>query len=250
MDAGNKNKRGRGTILFFIIIFGLFGCFFKNDNFNSESETKYNSETEEATTGNTEGAEKVSNTDTFIDDLSKYLDKDSSTFIYNIYINDLGFDSLEFVEPLSSSNNYKVIANGYTTCLTAMNDGYCRIFIPDSSFVFYEDGNVILTYEQMKDLIIEPADMVYYYSIAQIIVEDCLKSPKSADFPKSSEISYQKKGNLIAIQGYVDAENSFGAEIRSNYVVQFYVYDLENLSYEVTYIEIDGEKTGEFIPYE
>ena len=122
--------------------------------------------------------------------------------------------------------------------------------MPNSDVVFYEDGNVLMTYPEYEDSRISSSEMAYYYSIAQIIIEDCLKSPKSADFPMSSEISYQKKDNLVAIKGYVDAENSFGAEIRSNYVVQFYVIDLENFSYEVTYIEIDGETTGQFIPYE
>lgn len=52
---------------------------------------------------------------------------------------------------------------------------------------------------------------------------------------------------LVAVKGYVDATNSFGAQIRSEFVVEFKVIDLTTFSYETIYINIDGESIGEYI---
>lgn len=184
--------------------------------------------------------------DQFLTDLKSVLDENIANKAYDILKNQIGFSELEYKEKIEGLTNYEINADGYGVIITASDDVY-KIFIPNSSHVFYEDGEVKKTYKEFKDGIIDSAEMPYYYSIAQIIIEQCLKSPKSANFPWSDKISYQKKENLVAIKGYVDAENSFGVDIRSNYIVQFYVHDLENLIYETTYIEIDGEKMGEFI---
>lgn len=191
---------------------------------------------------------ETENTNPFIDSLSRHIEINYAENVYDIYVNELGFETVEFKEKLGETGNYSITANGYHTVATVMDD-YVRIFAPNTDYVFYEDGEVLMTYEDFKDGQIEISEMPYYYSIAQIIVEGCLKSPTSADFPNSDKISYQKKDNLVAIKGYVDADNSFGAKIRSEYIVQFYVTDLQNLLYEPTYIEIDGEKTGTFIEF-
>lgn len=219
----------------------------------TENETKV--EKTEPTTKNAEikNEEEVQNVDnvenTFVSQLSEYMDVQYAENLNDIYLNKLGFETVEFKERLGETENYSITANGYYTVATVMDD-YVRIFAPNTDYVFYEDGEVIMTFSDYKDGQIEASEMPYYYSIAQIIVENCLKSPKSADFPNSDKISYQKKDNLVAIKGYVDADNSFGAKIRSDYIVQFYVTDLQNLLYEVTYVEVDGEKSGEFINIE
>lgn len=51
-------------------------------------------------------------------------------------------------------------------------------------------------------------------------VEDRLKAPATADFPSSSEYVVSGSGNSYTVQGYVDAENSFGAKIRTNFVCE------------------------------
>lgn len=64
--------------------------------------------------------------------------------------------------------------------------------------------------------------------VAQQIVEGKLKSPKSADFPWSAEEykieeaeSTREGFKKYTVTSYVDAQNSFGAEIRSDFVVTF-----------------------------
>ncbi|MFQ1002627.1 hypothetical protein [Modestobacter sp. SSW1-42] len=48
-------------------------------------------------------------------------------------------------------------------------------------------------------------------------VKDRLKSPSSADFPSSSSYVVTGAGNQYTVQGYVDAENSFGASLRTDW---------------------------------
>ena len=247
-----KKKSGCGNFIWIIIIIGIIGSIFGDNDNEKENNVDYQRkeqiavyEEKETQEDNNVEEEPLS----FVETMSKNSGEPIAQSVFDIYTNDLGFTELEYDGKMDGTENYYIVANGYNTTATAMSD-YIRIFIPNSSYVFYEDGNILMTYEDLKDSIIDSVDMPYYYSIAQIIVESALKSPDSADFPWSDKISYQKKDNLVAIKGYVDAINSFGAEIRSDYIVQFYVYDLENLSYETTYIEIDGKSSGTFISFE
>ena len=61
-------------------------------------------------------------------------------------------------------------------------------------------------------------------------VKKQLKSPKSADFPwgfNEYNITYQGESDdglyMYSVESYVDAENSFGAEIRSEYMCMIHV---------------------------
>lgn len=55
---------------------------------------------------------------------------------------------------------------------------------------------------------------------AESFVEKRLKAPASAEFPSRSEYKAAEiERNLWRVSGYVDAQNSFGAKLRSNWVV-------------------------------
>ena len=90
-----------------------------------------------------------------------------------------------------------------------------------------------------------------YWDMAKETVESCLKNPKSADFPSSvfgqGNIAMERKGHLVVVQSYVYSTNSFGAEIRSDFTVEMLVYDTENFIYDVVYLNIDGETSGEYV---
>lgn len=55
------------------------------------------------------------------------------------------------------------------------------------------------------------------YITARKAVLDKLKSPSTADF---GEHAVKDEGSAFAVAGYVDAQNSFGAQIRSKYMVK------------------------------
>lgn len=213
----------------------------KNEIIEERTET-----TEERIEETEECSTEITKEEKFLKDLENVIDKNIAEKAYDILKNQIGFENMEYQKQMDGLTNYEIIADGYNIILTASDDVY-RIFIPNSSYVFYENEEVIMTKKDLEDGLINAEDMPYYYSIAQLIVENYLISPKSANFPWSDKISYQKKGNLIAIKGYVDAQNSYGVEIRSNYIVQFYVNDLDDLLYETTYVNIDGQEAGQFV---
>lgn len=56
--------------------------------------------------------------------------------------------------------------------------------------------------------------------MTQDFVEKRLKSPSSAEFPWSSDVDITRSGNSYTIDGYVDAQNTYGADIRENFVAK------------------------------
>ena len=69
-------------------------------------------------------------------------------------------------------------------------------------------------------------------------VKEILKSPSTAKFPVYTEWGFKQEKNIFTVQGYVDAQNSFGAETRSNFqfvidmdsdTIQSFIFDGEEL---------------------
>ena len=51
-------------------------------------------------------------------------------------------------------------------------------------------------------------------------VESRLKSPKSADFQPMFQAKVKRENDIYTITSYVDSQNGFGANIRSNFIVK------------------------------
>lgn len=188
---------------------------------------------------------------TFDDKVKELLGEELGSNLLKILKDNIGFTELSSIEKVGDTLNYKVDANGYEIMVTEISDTDFRIIIPNSDYVFYENGSVSMTFKDFSDRQIDINDRGTYYIMAQDIVKSGLKNPSSADFPSitfhSEDIAMQKKGDLIVVQSYVDAENSFGGTVRSKWTVQFMVIDKESFSCQPTYISIDGDSTGEFI---
>ncbi|GAA0082983.1 hypothetical protein [Clostridium sp. CTA-6] len=69
------------------------------------------------------------------------------------------------------------------------------------------------------------------YETAKSYVEDELKSPSTAEFPSASEAKITKLGkDEYKIESYVNAENSFGAKVKSTFSCRIVVdYDKEKV---------------------
>ena len=125
------------------------------------------------------------------------------------------------------------------------SDDIYRIWGGD--FTFYENGTVVTTKQQMEDVTISDSDRTSYYLIAKEIVMSSLKNPSSASFPwTTDDIAFVKREDIVAVQGYVDAMNSFGSQIRSQWTVEFRIIDLSAFTYETLYINIDGQTVGTY----
>jgi hypothetical protein len=62
---------------------------------------------------------------------------------------------------------------------------------------------------------------VSVYSMAQQFVEERLRAPSTADFPSGSEHEVgDLGGGKFRVISYVDAQNAFGAMIRSTWIVE------------------------------
>ena len=55
--------------------------------------------------------------------------------------------------------------------------------------------------------------------IAEKVVKNNLKSPSSAEFCSSSQMTITVSGDSWTIKGWVDAQNGFGATLRNNFTV-------------------------------
>lgn len=76
------------------------------------------------------------------------------------------------------------------------------------------------------------------------IINSLLKSPSTAEYPGSFLNPFEdwkmvKKNNLVTISSYVDAQNSFGAMVRSKFIIQVEMTD--NGQGKATYVQFDGE---------
>ncbi|HAM62764.1 MAG: hypothetical protein A2Y20_07630 [Firmicutes bacterium GWF2_51_9] len=93
------------------------------------------------------------------------------------------------------------------------------------------NGNVKLyavgqTPRDIEDFILSIEEKVQIQSWAKEDVKSILKSPSSAEFPGGFFDTYKdwtitKNGNLYLVSSYVDAQNSFGAMIRSEFYIEY-----------------------------
>ena len=127
--------------------------------------------------------------------------------------------------------------------LAADDDGIYRASC--GGFVLYENSQVSMTKEDMESRDISE-NAPFYYVIAKEIVSNHLTSPSSAKFCSMNECAMQRNGNTVAVKGYVEAKNAFGVMLRNEFIVQFYVVDADTYTYEVYYIAIGDQSTGEF----
>jgi hypothetical protein len=89
-----------------------------------------------------------------------------------------------------------------------------------------------------KKTVTEP-DNIELVSMAEVFVKKNLKAPSTAEFCSVREARINKLGNHeYEVRGYVDAQNIFGAMLRSNYYVKMRHnqaqenYNLLNISIE------------------
>ena len=215
-----------------------------------ESDGNKETESDKKSTGE---EEKNGPENDFLSCLKESLEESVAEKAYDILKNQIGFTNLEYKDKMDGLTNYEIKADGYNIILTASDDVY-RIFIPNSSYTFYDEGEVKLTFSELENRTIDQYDRNTYYIMAQDIVCKALKNPSSAKFPsivtRPEEISMQRNGSVISVQSYVDAKNDFNAKVRTDWIVEFEVIDMDTYSYNLIYANIGGQKYGEFLELE
>ena len=238
-------------LCFWTLILGISNNY-ENENSNTKTnieENKENSKDKEEKK-NRDEKDKSKKEKGFVEEISAYIDKSIAQKANDILIKQIGFSKIKFKNQLGETTNFEISADGIDIVLTASDDVY-RIFIPETDYVFYENNQVTMTAQQFSDKTLDTAEQSAYYIITKEIVDSALKSPSSADYPSLTfspqDIAMKKSGDLVVVQSYVDAQNGFGAMIRTNYTVEFRVIDIDSFSYELVYANIDGNVTGTYI---
>ena len=185
----------------------------------------------------------------FTNNLSEYLDDDSVNDIMNILTNEIGFSEseLKFDRKLDGAEIYSVYLDGENYMMVAL-DGEYRIW--NNAKVLYEDGVCKMSKQDIDDREITLTERSVYWSFAKEIIESCLKNASSAKFPSltfSDDIAMKKNKDLVVVQSYVTATNSFGANIQEKFTVEFQVLDMDNYTYNPVYINFEGKTSGTFI---
>ena len=80
----------------------------------------------------------------------------------------------------------------------------------------YKDGAVVST---IQDYIVSSQEASKWMTQCEESVKTVLKSPSTAKFPNITEWRFEQNKNIVTVQGYVDAQNSFGAELRSQFQI-------------------------------
>lgn len=95
----------------------------------------------------------------------------------------------------------------------------------------YADGIIVST---LNDYTLTSTEMSDWMIKCESKVKEILKSPSTAKFPNILSWSFSKEKNIITVQAYVDSQNSFSAEIRSQFTfvidgntntIQSFVFD-------------------------
>lgn len=181
------------------------------------------------------------------------LDEKVAVKAYNILKKKIGFKKIEYVERMDDTSNYEITADGNDIVMTASDKVY-RIFIPDSSYVFYEDEKVKLTAKRFDETTYTQSEASAYYIMAQQIIEDGLDDPNGVKFPSQvfspEDVAIAKDGDLIAVKSYVDVKNYYGTKVRIDWIVQYTVTDIDSYACNPNYVKIGDDSAGEYIKME
>lgn len=138
-------------------------------------------------------------------------------------INSIEHDELLDNAHFDGEKGYRVSANRLDNIilyLYADNIVYSVRYADNDLFL---KGNLIAT---INDYVMSIEEISKWQVLCQDKVKSILKSPSTAKFPNYKEWGFNKKNGIVTIQGYVDSQNGFGAEIRSNF--QFVVNSADN----------------------
>lgn len=239
-----KEKKKKGCVSYFSI-FAIFIIliFVVIPNQNDNEKTK---STPKATPGPTPYVSPIEQFSKSLDDCSEYVNNETAETLYNFLQNNLGFSEIEFIEKNAVGDIvFDINADDYLLRVTLDDESIYSIDC--GGYKLYDGEKVLVDKNGLLDREIDNESA--YYNIAKEIVESALKAPATAEFPSifSDDIKMQRNKDIVAVQSYVDSQNSFGAMIRSEWIVQFKVINISTYSYEIIYANIDGNVYGEFL---
>ncbi len=174
--------------------------------------------------------------------------EDSKKIKLNITPSDAEIDDISF----NGYDNKIINIDSDKKKITAKNEGktsfICQVTDTHGNVVESKKVtvNVNLTESQLevKRNTLTTTEKGYAITLCKDAIKKCLKSPSSAKFEKGYNWDMRKVNNVISIWSHVDADNSFGANIRTNFTVQITMNDDGNGT--VTYLQLGDETVGTY----
>jgi len=128
---------------------------------------------------------------------------------------------------------------GYTKEFTISFSGNEIFGIMSDDIVFY-DRDAGRQLDNINNYVIDEIEKGTFKVLAMNYVKQALKAPSTADFPdgifEGGEWTVFRKRDYVIVRSYVDAQNSFGAMLRNEFLAEFN-YETQ----ELVYLELGGE---------
>lgn len=149
--------------------------------------------------------------------------------------------SLEHDELLDNAHSegetgYRMaISDNVDNIILYLNSDKSVYSISYNTYDLYVDGSAMATIQDYTLTTKEASDLMIQ---CEEKVKEILKSPSTAKFPNILNWGFSKEKNIVKVQGYVDSQNGFGAEIRSEFLftldtdsntIQSFIFDGEEL---------------------
>lgn len=131
---------------------------------------------------------------------------------------------------------YRLKGNGLDNVILYMTSDNKVEAIRYNSVNLYKDGNF---FETLSDNSLTFDEESHMQNTIEKTVLNLLKAPSTAKFPNNSDYEFSKVHGMGKIVGYVDAQNSFGAMIRSSFSAEF---DFKNGGGKITHLYFDGSQ--------
>ena len=254
-----------GILFFFSLCFSLVMVSTlnnKDDIFTTETEILENTDEENKTEENIEEISTEETTEKpiltekeqFIEDISKSENEYNNTEVgyeklYDLLSNDMHFKEIKFKSNYRDSYTVSVlieenwlIDTRYNIDITMTNDNI--LYISCGSYDLYKDNEILMTFEDVMSYYVSTETETNCMAIARFYINDCLVSPKSANY---SNFSVIRHNNLYVVTGTVESQNAFGVYIKNDFVIQFFSYDTSSYNAEIYYLQLGNEATGQYI---
>ena len=164
------------------------------------------------------------------------LDINAAVRVKNVLL-EVGIDEYTSIIANSKMNN----ENGFNDLGYIMNksdaEGIKLYITEDASFIKVTYKDAVLYQPGMfsgnvYDHILTNDEYAEYKMWAEKDVKSILVNPNSADFPLLDGWKYGKIDGEIILQGYVDAQNAFGAVVRTDFQVKYRAGALVSLIFD------------------
>jgi len=129
---------------------------------------------------------------------------------------------------------YRIRSNGINNIILYLKSDKSINMVRYADIDLYSNGETLIS---IDDIIVTQDEATVLQMSCEESISSVLKSPSTAKFPNIKEWHIWKDDKKIYVQSYVDSQNSFGAELRSEF--QF-ILSLDG--YTIKSLIFDGEE--------